>query len=72
MATAQMACGEPSLTSKYSPEPNLLGHQALFPASLAFSGQYPCNTELAVMLAFGKSPFSNPSAMLLHVSLWVS
>ena len=67
-----MLCGESNDTSKYSCEEFVCGHHASSPASRAFPGYLLWNDEDAVMLPSGKSPFSNPSAVLLHVSLSVS
>lgn len=67
-----MLCKESSATSKYSTVEFVSGHQASSPASRAFHGTLPCNEEVAVMLLSDINLYSNPTAMLLHVSLSAS
>lgn len=57
------------MTSKYSAEELVCGHQASSPASRAFWGYLLWNEEEAVILPSGKSPFSNPTAVRVHVLL---
>lgn len=62
-----MLCNELNEISKYSWDDFVDGHQASSPANRAFAGYLSRNVDEAVMFSSGKSPFSNPSDVSLHL-----